>query len=437
MECNDLNAGQNAEADDRQNPAFAATEGEDQADNADIAGFEGDGDDDDEELTELLQQQQQEEVIEQPCPPEEDPEVDLESFRLRNRQPEVTSLDGDALLGLPMIRVDFDTLTPDAESGVDIPLCIAGPLFGMLEAVRCEMRSRSTTPFFGRMEELVDEQKYVYLDNKIMGWLVQTCRLYSESNFLFKETDSLYAFHVFTRILNLIEPKLFPISHLLARQAEQTNLYCTNTPFLETRRVASDVVEDCDDGRTMAMEDLLHPERTEVFLSVINNLYAMIYFDLYHIVRQENRDIVRFIFLILLQAFREYIEGMGFEPPIPRGPLYSLHTILKFPEIFKPMLGSIGERVGRALFEVPFSWIHDVHIRHIALDLIDPEARQYQLQLVKRIVESIFTINSPMVFARGSELGSVIFHNAEEDERCVCRLLDKRIVQPDYCPHIV
>ncbi|KAL5971549.1 hypothetical protein TSMEX_000720 [Taenia solium] len=433
MECNDLDADQNAEADHLQNSANPEPERGGQADNPDIVDCE-DADDDDEELTELLQQQQQEET-EQQCPLAEEPEP--EAFCRSPRLPTITSVASDTLLRLPMVRVDFENLIPDAESGVDIPLFIAGPLFGMLECLRCELRSGRIAPFFERLGELENEQKYGELDQNVINWLYHSCRLYTESHFLFNETDSLFAFHVATRILNLIKPELFPISQLLARQAEQTNLYCVGAPFLEARRIASDVIEECEDGRNMPMEDLLHPDRTEVLFSVINNLYAMIFFDLYHIERRENRDIVRFIFLILIQAFREYIERMDSDPPIPRDSLYSLHTVQKFPEIYKPMLGAIGKRIGRGLIKVPRVWIVDVFIRHIGLELRDPEAKCYQLRLVERLVETILTIDSPMVFLRGSELGGAVFHNAEEDDRCVCRLLDKRIMQPDYCPHII
>lgn len=432
MECNDLNAVQNAEADHLQNSANPEAEREGQA-NTDIVGCE-DEDDDDEELTELLQQQQEEETGQQcPLPEESIPEQLSRSPRL----PTITLVASDDLLRLPMVRVDFENLIPDAEKGVDIPLLIAGPLFGMLECLRCELRSGRIAPFFERLEELEDEQKYGELDQNVINWLYHSCRLYQESHFLFTETDSLFAFHVTTRILDLIKPALFPISQLLARQAEQTNLYCVNAPFLEARRIASDVHEVCEDGIDVPIEELTNPYRTELYFSAINNLYGMILFDLYHIERQENRDIVRFIFLILIQAFREYIEGMDSDPPIPHDSLYSLHTIQKCPKTYKPMLNAIGKRVGRGLIRVPRAWITDLLIRHIGLDITDSEALCYQLQLVERIVETILIIDSPMVFLRGAELGGVVFHNAEEDHKCVCRLLDKRIMPSDYYPHII
>ncbi|VDM32769.1 unnamed protein product, partial [Hydatigera taeniaeformis] len=399
MECNDLNAGQNIEADTVQNCANSG-QAAGQPNDIRILDCE-DEDDDDEELTELLQQQQQD-LAEQQCPPpaELEPEQPCRSSGL----PEVTTIDGNALLRLPMVRVDFEKLIPDSQTGVDIPLCIAGPLFGMLEALRCELKSRGTKPFFERMEELKSDDKYERLDREVITWLYHSCRLYSESRFLFQETDSLYAFHVSTRIINMIKPKLFPISKFLARQAEQTNLYCAKMPFLETRRFASNVVEHCDDGSTMPLEDLLSPERTEVALSTINNFIAMIVFDLYHIERRENRDIVRFIFLIFIQAFREYIERINPDSSIPRDSLYSLHTVQKSSHIYKPMLGTVSLCLGKGLIGVPIFWIADIFTRHFGLESIDIEANCYRNRLVKRIVENVLTIGSPTAFLKGNEL---------------------------------
>lgn len=329
------------------------------------------------------------------------------------------------ILAAPMILVNLDTLTLDEVNGVDLPLCIAGPLLCMLSNLKCELQCRPEQAFFETVLNFFGRQRDPCVYRKIADWLIHTARLYSECSYLFSQGDSLFAFEIGMYVLGMITPKIFPISPSVAYLTDRIDLFCGLDPYLEFRRVSPRLsASNCEGTENLDNAFIYSEERQIYFMSIMNSYILHTAANVLDAGPPHIRDIVRFVFRVFQECYVEYVRRY-YRDTSANDSLWSLHLMQKQNQRFRTILEALGYHVGKAIFQVPDEWRVDLVFtrRDVICEYLS--IQDYEIALWKRLFSNLIIINSKEMFFSKYVIKPMLFHNSTGDNPldCVCSLL--------------
>ncbi|VDD77927.1 unnamed protein product [Mesocestoides corti] len=359
--------------------------------------------------------------------------------------PAIIPISEQDLANLPKVTFD-QSLLRVAENGIEIPLCLAGPML-VLQAKHNEQVS--STPMRSFLEEIAGVETSSpglagrgSAIRKMSTWLLYQCETLDQCKNALKPTPPLVLFEIIVEIIRRLEPVPFYVTLRTCRVMEKVNFLNPNDPFdptdaelcQETPAMFWSDVEGNANPTQIEYKKLCETQVQNTFitstrLGVLNIVNCLFFKDLYLTRSYLMRNIVRFLIINLIALVRKYCFYLCSEFPLLMTPLYIIHEAQLKPFQIRSVLNNVAKAFGPLIFRLDVRWRNHIIRTHDLMDSdnLEREVAAMARILTESIMRNILCTNSDYAWMPGRPMSAIIYHTSSNcPDECICRFL------PDY-----